>query len=342
MLAVAFLTWFSVVGCLCGSGENDGPRKPAVPDMEIDDRFEKHAKANGWYLGGGSMVQLWDMFDVYYLPEAGTKPPVDILKTHHWGSFDLSKDNLIVAETEDRDPATRDTPHMMVLDLDLNTVWSDESKKHFDIYSDYRWSPDGKLIAWAHGTKIFVMDWATKEAKSIAIDHKAVVRDGPLYTTPSWAPDSKRLTYQTTEDEVAVINVETGDKDFLGPGKVPVWSPDGKTIACLKAEKFTTKAMLGYDPESRESRTLFETEWSLSSQPVWTPDSKYILFHRPRVNSIYGWLYFFDVAEGKFYSTGKQLAGLRDAQVFALPEKFLSKLALRKDNDKENPNRSPR
>ena len=79
-----------------------------------------------------------------------------------------------------------------------------------------------------------MLDVDKKVYRTVATDHAPVQRDGPAYGSPTWGADSKRLTYQTHDREIAIVDVETGKTERMGKGCVPSWSPDGSKIAFLE------------------------------------------------------------------------------------------------------------
>lgn len=304
---------------------------------EVSDTFLERASARGWYLVAGSCFYRLDEYvDCLLLPEPGEKEPIDIGKASFFGSFDLNADGTrIVAESFNRETPYR-TGCLVVYDENLATVYEDESLIYYNIYAPYRWSPDGKYISYAHGTEVRLLDIEKKTDRAVATNHAPVVRDGQPYGTPSWDAESKRLTYQTSETAIAILDVESGKAQRIGQGFMPSWSPDGSKIAFLQGRPGQRDAVVYHTHDGRLEK-LFKT-WS--NQPfIWSPDSQFLVFSKGLLNTIYGEMVVYSFETGKVTSTGRQVASIRDGLIEVLPEWFVNHLRELADKEQENPNR---
>lgn len=115
--------------------------------------------------------------------------------------------------------------------------------------SDLQWSPDGRSIAFVsnplrprddrrENEDIFVVP-ADGGSPRLLTPGTPRFRD----TSPSWAPDSRRIVYASEEtgySNIYIVDVQTGEQRSMTAGNVdnvsPRWSPDGITIAYIRNE----------------------------------------------------------------------------------------------------------
>ncbi|UCB57528.1 MAG: PD40 domain-containing protein [Candidatus Omnitrophota bacterium] len=133
-----------------------------------------------------------------------------------------------------------------------------------------------------------------------------VVKDSVNALSPlvfSWSPDGKRITFTDAAGHIMVVDKNGSHltqitEDF---GDVPSWSPDGKKIAYRQGKRWRKFYKNGH--ESQEGRTgdgkyyvlnletknrkeIFNNKafWiyplGIASQPVWSPDSRYVLLNK--------------------------------------------------------------
>lgn len=146
-----------------------------------------------------------------------------------------------------------------------------------------RWSPDGKQIAFmGRGAdapwRIYVV-FATGENLHEA-SHGADNQGAP-----TWSPDSRRLVYGRVECQetrtcaIGKINLRTGEQtvvegsDGLSTAR---WSPNGRYIAALRADRFQVFLL---DRQTREWRKL--AEGVNGNDLAWSPDSNSVYASRP-------------------------------------------------------------
>lgn len=294
-------------------------------------------KAKDWTIViGGEFYPLHGELDRHSIPRKGVPVPLHPLGGKHFRGFSLTSDGsrLVTVSTPFGD---RSSSALMVFDSTFEPVAFETKTKYRGVTTDYTWSPDGKHISVARGNEVLVMNWATKEFRSLGVDHSTIKRYRNSYRAPSWNPDGTRLAYESNTDEVVIRDLEGVEIDRW-PGRLPNWSPDGSTILYRTSEYRDRRRVQAYDVKTGETRELFAAT-TIEDHVFWSPDSKFVLFRRGVVNSIMGELHFYSVDDDKIYTTAKELPSTRDAQVLMLPDWVSERLAPYANNATENPNR---
>lgn len=339
---LACTTLFSLA-CLCGGpgGEEVEPPPPQEPDA-VGQAFLDDAAEAGWMLeAGGTFYELAPYLDAWRLPkpERVEEASLDLLDFLYIGSFDLHPGGQLMAAESDPYEVIDDplsvSAHLVVWDLEMNTVYADPSLPHHEIQSPYRWTPDGSALVYVKEGSLYWLDWETKRTRTVLEDHRPAVRDGRIYTTPQFSPDGAQLVYQNADDEVVIYDLSSQAGRVIGQGSVPTWSPDGATIVWFDLS--SRDQVMAYDVATEETEVLFETSFGLPL--IWTPDSRYLVWSRRYANSIYGDLKVYRLEDGQVGEVHQKVATLRDGQVLTLPSSFRTQLRLQSSNDSANPNR---
>ncbi|MCP4867996.1 MAG: hypothetical protein GY898_04695 [Proteobacteria bacterium] len=217
------------VAVVCASCFGGGPRAPRDAPDALGSAFLAEAQQHDWYLtgGGSDFYRLAPLIDSFWLlgPEHASQIVVELTDTHHLGSFDVHPEGSLIAVESVPYELGLDSSvpsHLVVWDLALATVYADAALRHFDIQSPYRWTPDGSALVYVQGSTVHSLDWGSEQTTPVVTDHKPAVRDGQLYTTPSFSPDVHRMVYQTGLGELVLVGWETDERQTLGKGKVPV------------------------------------------------------------------------------------------------------------------------
>jgi TolB protein len=158
--------------------------------------------------------------------------------------------------------------------------------------SSVAWSPDSKEVAYSMAGSL----WREKIDSTMAVQ----LTDGPGYDyQPDWSPDGKTVvyvSYQKDAMELWLLDLTTGKTQQLtheGAVNVePRWSPDGKRIvfvstaynkrfhifrADVNGGKLENVVRLTGETKSDLPRYYYSA-FDMEISPVWTRDSKEILF----------------------------------------------------------------
>src|SRR5262245_5284028 len=166
--------------------------------------------------------------------------------------------------------------------------------------SDLQWSPDGKSLAFVsdplqprddrrENQDIFLVP-ATGGVPHLLTAGTPRFRD----SSPSWAPDSRYITYaseETGHSNIYILDTETGTRRALATGTVdflsPPWSTRGKNIAHLRNENALFHVFISAVEDGRMTRVSdrdgvnggFEDEDSSPRGFVqWSPDGARLAF----------------------------------------------------------------
>jgi len=170
-------------------------------------------------------------------------------------------------------------------------------------------SPDGKRIAYRSecaGGGIFVMGSTGESARKVT----------DRGYNPCWSPDGLELAVadeqlhspfgRGTTSHVWAVRVETGERRLLAgrDGMQPSWSPDGRRIAFWGVDDrtsardlFTVAADGSQAADSAAVRVLDDppVDWS----PVWSADSRSLLFSSTRGGTMNLWRVGVDPSTGR-------------------------------------------
>ncbi len=207
--------------------------------------------------------------------------------------------------------------------------WNGAHQDNFDIYlretgsqrvrrltsspeSDYSpaWSPDGRSIAFCRGSghessAIWLISLANgAERKLTELQWDAV--PGSRYLT--WSPDSKRLVYAGSATDERVnglfeLDVATSAIQRLTSAQRgatdlhPAYAPDGRQLAFARdiGSGVSRIWLLPMKQDGGSDGDPVMLAWAgfesaTSSRPVWTPDSRYLVFSSNRMGQAALWL----------------------------------------------------
>ena len=144
------------------------------------------------------------------------------------------------------------------------------------------WSPDGKWISYISDRT--GEDELYIQAQDGSAPAKQLTKGGGSYKfMPVWSPDSKWLLLADRSQDLYYINVTTGAKTLVTHSdNIEIseynWSPDSKWITYTqpgKARRFEVVRL--YNIETKKNIPVTD-EWYNSSQPVFSPDGKWLYF----------------------------------------------------------------
>lgn len=158
---------------------------------------------------------------------------------------------------------------------------------------DPRWSPDGRQIAYLRETNgldnLFTVGAAGGEEKQLTTEGLIFSRValGPPFnlfgtTAVSWSPDSRRIAYCSKKDGAPNLWIVAADgssetkvsanTDSSVNFSCPIWSPDGKRLACLTNTS-------EHPPEGKQSWSLWVTDFATSG----------FIFRTESIMRVLGW-----------------------------------------------------
>jgi TolB protein len=161
-----------------------------------------------------------------------------------------------------------------------------------------RWSPDGQRLAFlrlpleeglvsgllSEKGDLVVITADGAEQQTIAATGKTEIYSPAL----DWSPDGRRIAWESgaRSDEVPAginaIDLETGESNELAsghPGAMPVWSPDGSSIAFVsyKEEEQTDPDIYIMEADGSNVRRLAHNDGAdLGAR--WSPDGRHIVW----------------------------------------------------------------
>ncbi len=105
--------------------------------------------------------------------------------------------------------------------------------------------------------------------------------------TSSWSPDGKRIAYATTQGELHIVDVVSGETELLRLPSIsnaePAWSPDGSAllyVSYTQPREFKTELWIAsFEERGVQARQLPVPE-ALKTFPAWLPDGQGIVYTR--------------------------------------------------------------
>ncbi len=183
-----------------------------------------------------------------------------------------------------------------------------------DVVGEIAWTADNRNLAFIGASSSSEYDLIIIDIS--AADVRTVIRD-PVgrgrfmrLTSQAWAPDGKRIVYTSADGRILTMDTTTMQKEVLGYGSDPTWSPDGTLISYRQDTKgsppgdYVTVTML---PPSRLKRILRNTtsigdvargRGFFIGPALWSPDGRFLALSRLEGNSEVPRPYVLEVSTG--------------------------------------------
>ncbi len=144
-----------------------------------------------------------------------------------------------------------------------------ESKHEADEPS---WTPDGKRLVWSNGDDGTL--WTTVLATGKSSLLIKVGKD--FLENPAVAPGGTRIAYHDSDKSQLMVSALNGaNREVIGSGNEPAWSPDGSSIASS-----TCKIVVSSPDGSGALAITSPPAKQCDSHPSWSPDGSQIVFSR--------------------------------------------------------------
>jgi len=161
-----------------------------------------------------------------------------------------------------------------------------------------RWSPDGTGIAFegrleASGDYSLYFYTLANEKTSMILEGQ--LKGGEMLF--SWAPDGKTIVFQSTANDIYVLDLATRKRTRVDSGWFPTWSPSGRYLA-YRADGADDPGYTVYDLRTRKSERILR-ERSVYRSLVWSPDSRYLVYAADGRGEYYGDLFILDLETKK-------------------------------------------
>ncbi len=154
------------------------------------------------------------------------------------------------------------------------------------------WSPDGKWIAYISDATGEDEIWIVSQDGSKPA--RQVTKNAETYKYRlAWSPDSKKILWADKKLRLRFAHIRNGqitevDQSQKWEFSDYAWSPDSRWVVYAKAETEGMNKICLYSLRAKKSYDVTDG-WYDSSDPVFSPDGKYVFFVSDRdFNPIYG------------------------------------------------------
>ena len=161
-----------------------------------------------------------------------------------------------------------------------------------------RWSPDGTGIAFegrSEASGDYSLYLYSISGGKLSTVLKGQLKGGEMLF--SWAPDGKRIVFQSTANDICVLDITTGQRTRIDSGWFPTWSPNGRYIA-YRADGADDPGYIVYDLQTHNRQAILRGR-SVYRSLIWSPDSKCLIYAADGRGEYYGDLLVLDLATMK-------------------------------------------
>ncbi|HXK01252.1 MAG TPA: protein kinase [Verrucomicrobiae bacterium] len=151
------------------------------------------------------------------------------------------------------------------------------------------WSPDGQRLAFIRDSAIYLIPaLGGVERKLLQLPPGSLFQSLAAPSTLSWSPDSHFLVFNTAIDGASSIQIASTDSGEVRPASSPpkgyyldlspAWSPDGRTLAYIRARDTFSRAVVLQEMNSDGAPHGHEREITgydgRIEELAWQPDGK--------------------------------------------------------------------
>lgn len=285
----------------------------SVPLMNppVETPIAKH-RTRIWLVAAGVIAGVMAVVWVYWLPSLNSTrkifPSVGVVPL-------TSQPGLTTSPTFSPDGTqiafAWDGPKQNNFDIYIKKIGSHETKRLTNYPdSDFNpvWSPDGRSIAFcrsgaAGSSAVWLISLLDGTERRLAEQWSVV----PTSRFLTWSPDSKRLVFSGTATDEKVhglleLDIATGSLRYLTRSEGgaidlhPAYAPNGRWIAFARdiGRGISRMSLIPMKPEGGAKGSVVTLQWpgfesSEVGMPVWTPDSRELLFVSNRNSEHYLW-----------------------------------------------------
>jgi dipeptidyl aminopeptidase/acylaminoacyl peptidase len=169
---------------------------------------------------------------------------------------------------------------IFLLDLQTAPAWPrlfDPNATAFE--RNPSWSPDGKMLAFTREGDIWIRELAGGEAERL------VPAEYPRgNASPVWSPDGRRIAFTNGHsgfDQIGIVDLATGAVTPLTYAPFDhgdmAWSPDGTSIAYIRANGMTRDLMMAASNGAGTHKMLASSK-AIRHSPQFSPDGRTIAY----------------------------------------------------------------
>jgi TolB protein len=133
---------------------------------------------------------------------------------------------------------------------------------------------------------VYMMDLRTRQRQRLTTDPA-------IDTSPSFAPDGRRITFNSDRGgtkQIYVMNADGSDQKRVsfsqGRYSTPVWSPRGDLIAFTK--EYQGQFSIGVMRPDGSGERILSSNAVVQEAPTWAPNGRVLMFYRETPSNAQG------------------------------------------------------